>query len=358
MYLMRIIFCSNMKKSCNTHKVLVVGNYGYYSNELDGQTVKSRNIYDMLHRNNDNVSLFDTDSFKISKLKVFKLFKAVLFSKNIVIIPADNFLKNIFPFIFIISKILRKSIICIPVGGWWVWFLKDKKYLRFMLRHITAIMPQTQKDVEGLKQECGLDNVFYFPNFRLSDFVPSPTVREGIMKIVFFARINKRKGLDVVFYVADLLKKNNLSDRITIDFYGQVKEEDKEYFFSNVDKYNFVTYNGALDPKDINTTLAKYDVLLFPTRYINDEGFPGTILDGYMSGLPVVASNWCHSKEFVNDGFCGYICDINNLDEFYDKIIYLFEHPECLLQMKHNAFEESKKYSADNAYSIISSYIV
>lgn len=103
-----------MKKSCNTHKVLVVGNYGYYSNELDGQTVKSRNIYEMLHRNTNDVSYFDTDSFKISKLNIFKLFKAVIFSKNIVIIPAGNFLKNIFPFIFLISKMLRMNIICIP----------------------------------------------------------------------------------------------------------------------------------------------------------------------------------------------------------------------------------------------------
>lgn len=346
-----------MNKLFNKNRLLLIGNFGYCSDSLDGQTVKTRSIYELVHRNNVDVSYFDTDSFNISRWRVFSFISSIIVSKNIIIIPASRFIKTLFPLIFFIAKLFGKKILCIPVGGWWVWFLKDKRILCFMLRHINAILPQTPNDVEGLRREYGMNNVYYFPNFRITDFHPNPVVVKGVMKIVFFARINKMKGLDIVFYVAELLKNSNLQGKITIDFYGQIKEEDKSYFIDNVGKYEFVDYKGVLQPKEIHQTLSKYDVMLFPTKYLEDEGFPGTILDGYISGLPVIASNWCHSKDFVKDGLCGYICDINKPDEFYNKIIYLFENSDHLLRMKYNAYEESKQYSAENANKIISSFI-
>ena len=33
------------------NKILVFGNFGYLTNSLDGQTVKTRNIYDILKKN-------------------------------------------------------------------------------------------------------------------------------------------------------------------------------------------------------------------------------------------------------------------------------------------------------------------
>lgn len=222
-----------------------------------------------------------------------------------------------------------------------------------MLSKIKVILPQTKSEVEDLIEMYDFKNVYYFPNFRLSDFIPEISISEDVFKIVFFARIHKMKGLDVMFYIADKLQNNNLSNRIFIDFYGQINEDDNEYFIDNVAKFKNIEYKGVLKPNEIYETITNYDVLLFPTHYIDDEGFPGSILDGYMSGVPVIASNWNHSKEFVKDGYCGYICDINDWNQFYNKIIYLFKNKDKLLEMKNNAFLQSKNYSSENAYNSI-----
>lgn len=42
--------------------------------------------------------------------------------------------------------------------------------------------------------------------------------------------------------------------------------------------------------------------MLFPT-YWSGEGFPGVIIDAYIAGVPVIASDWNFNKEVVSDDF-------------------------------------------------------
>ena len=333
--------------------ILVIGYFGYSTNQLDGQTIKTRNIYKLLQDNNNNVDYYDTQSFQDSKLSLFSLIYKILHYKNIIIIPAGNALKFIFPFLFVISKLFFKNVVLIPVGGWLSWYIKKKKVLIYMLKNIKAVLPQTAYEVDNLIRLYNMNNVFYFPNFRLSNFTPSFEHKASGLKLVYFARIHKMKGLDVVFYIANRLIKENPNNNILIDFYGQINEPDKEFFLENVTRYNNVSYKGVLEPNEIYDKLSTYDVMLFPTRYIEEEGFPGSILDGYMSGVPVIASNWRHSKEFVKDGYSGFICDIENLESFYEKVILLYNSHDRLFEMKKHAFKESAKYSGKRAYETI-----
>lgn len=38
--------------------------------------------------------------------------------------------------------------------------------------------------------------------------------------------------------------------------------------------------------------------MLLPTHYYT-EGLPGSVLDAYMSGIPIIVSRWKHASEFV-----------------------------------------------------------
>lgn len=343
-----------MKKN----RILIVGYFGYKNNQLDGQTVKTRNVYDLLHERKKSVDFFDTQLVQSSKTSLLVLLWKLLGAKHIIIIPAGNMMKKLFPVVFVVSKLFRKIVIYIPVGGWLSWYIKDKRQIQYMLAHITVILPESDDEVMSLTNDYGFRHVDKFPNFRLSAFTPSfiKTDEDKTFKILFFARIHKMKGLDIMFYLAERIQVNRLQN-VTIDFYGPFNEEDRVGFLENVDKYDFVAYKGILQPECINQVVSQYDVMVFPTRWINDEGFPGSILDAYMSGVPVVASNWCHSKEFVNDGFSGYICDVNKPEEFYERLEKLKNDPVLLMQMKKNAFEESRKYSAERAFELINKYL-
>lgn len=331
------------------------GYFGYKSNQLDGQTVKTRNVYMMLKSRLGTTDYFDIQNLHYSKCSVFEMFQKLLKAGTVVIIPASNALKWIFPIVFVFSKICCKTIVFIPVGGWLSWFLKDRKILCRMVSKVNVVLPQTMDEVNALRKMYKWRNVEYFPNFRIAPAICLPPCQNDSLRLVFFARIHKMKGLDVVFYIANKLQQEAFD--ITIDFYGQINEPDRKYFEEELVKNPNTKYKGFLQPNQIYEELRRYDVLLFPTRYINDEGFPGTILDGYMSGIPVIASNWCHAHEFVNDGCCGFICDIKDLDSFYEKVIYLNEHRDVLMRMKENAYKESKKYSDEAAFNIMKNYL-
>lgn len=226
-----------------------------------------------------------------------------------------------------------------------------------MLKHLKGIFTETRLMHKSLLSDYGFDNVTVFPNFRFTTFIPTEYHEDGKLKLVFLARINKLKGLDVIFSLASVIKDKKLNHNISIDFYGPLYEPDKVYFFEEVNKYDFVTYNGELQPELINKTIEKYDAMLLPTHYYT-EGLPGSVLDAYMSGIPIIVSRWKHASEFVKNGETGFIIPFENgLNELISSVMFLYENPSALSDMKKNAYRASTIYHSESAWNIIHKYI-
>ncbi|MBP1629399.1 MAG: glycosyltransferase [Bacteroidetes bacterium] len=338
-------------------KILVVGYFGYKTNQLDGQTVKTRNIYELFLRQNQRVNYIDTQTLRSEGfISLFNSLKKIITCNIFIYLPAHNNLKYLFPLFFILSKCFRFKIIYIVVGGWLVEFISNKPLHRFFLKNIFQIFTENQLMNRQLSEKYKIFNSTKIPNFRYGDFIPKIKIlNEHKLKIVFMARINKKKGLDIVFSIADLILKNKYHNQISIDFYGPINQEDNEYFKSNLNKYDFICYNGVIQPDTIPNTLNNYDILLFPTHYYT-EGFPGSILDSYRAGIPVIVSKWKHADEFVIDGETGFIVPFdNNVDYIWSKIIFIYNNPRVLFEMKNKAYIESLKYTSEVAWEIISS---
>ena len=87
---------------------------------------------------------------------------------------------------------------------------------------------------------------------------------------------------------------------------------------------DYVKYEGELSPDQIQDRLSYYDVLLFPTTYYT-EGLPGTIIDAFSAGLPVIATNWKHAEELICNEKDGFIVPFSDgQDEFNDRIVFLY----------------------------------
>lgn len=340
------------------NRILVLGYFGHVTNQIDGQTLKTRNIYSTLKRHSGSEVLsFDSQTLQKSKWNIFVLLKLLIIANRVVVIPGRNMLKGILPILFVISRMKKSKIILITIGGWLSWYIDDKPVMKYILSKIDAIFPETMMQVEELRSRHGYEHIKYFPNYRTHNFAPVITAKHTPFKLVFCARIHKLKGLDIIFSVADHFAQNG-GNNIVIDFYGQINEPDRVYFESEVAKYNFVNYQGVLEQSEIYSTLSNYDVMLFPTRYLQNEGFPGSILDAYIAGIPVIASNWVHASEFIDNNNSGFICDINDIELFIAKINILRTDGEMLLRMKGQAYEISKKYSEDSAWKIIKQHVV
>jgi glycosyltransferase involved in cell wall biosynthesis len=340
--------------------ILVLGYFGYITNQIDGQTIKTRNMYELLKDKNEvlgPVAYFDTQQLQFNRLSLFKMVWQIITCKKLVYLPAHNNLKYIFPFIYFLCKLRGIEILYIVVGGWLAEYLKTKKIHVALLSNIRGIFPETEKLKHKLVQQYGFNNITVLPNFRIHSFTPSFKQDPNIFKIVFMARITRMKGIDVVFKLAERVERQKpLSPPIIIDFYGPVGKGEEKYFTMQLKKTKVVSYKGVLEPEKIYSTLDQYDCLVLPTRY-KSEGFPGTILDAYISGVPVIVSNYPNASEIVDAGKTGFIFEMGKEEDFFQYVDRLYRNREFLLQMKKNSYEKSKMYSPESTWGVIRDYI-
>lgn len=339
-------------------KICVLGAFGFNSPSYDGQTIKTINLLSLLKEKNEDVDFFDTQELKSNKLKVIDMFWKVITCNTLFYLPAQNNLQFLFPRLFWLTFIFGIKVHYFVVGGWLVEFLEDKPSHKRKLSKIAGIHCETNSMKDLLDASYGFTNVDVFPNFRINSFIPSFHHEEGKLKLVFMARVIKMKGLDSIFHLGDIILQKGMGDRIIIDFYGpqQNEDDDVNYFNQNIIKYSFMKYHGPLEPSDINSTLDKYDAMLLPTHFYT-EGLPGSILDAYISGIPVIVTKWKHATEFVENGVSGIIIPFeDDGSALANAVMELYDDTKLLSQMKINAHKRWYSYSAERAWELIKSY--
>jgi glycosyltransferase involved in cell wall biosynthesis len=304
------------------NKILIIGYFGYETNQLDGQTVKTRNVYELLKKHEKefgSVLYYDTQKFRYNKTSIIDLFRSVSKCNYLILIPARNNLTYLFPILFVLSKIFKYNIIHIGVGGWQKEYFEKHNIQRWMAKNIAANLLQNKLTVSDLKKKFGFNNAEVIPNYRIHNHLPnlSSNSDEDFLRIVFMSRINKKKGLNIIFKIAEYYTNIN-PQKITIDLYGPIETIDEDYFFEQIEKHSLTKYHGILQTENIYTTLENYDILILPTQYYT-EGFPGAILDAYIAGIPVLVSNWKHANEFVENGVSGFICEMNDVNQYAKK---------------------------------------
>lgn len=334
-----------------SNKILVLGYFGLISNQLDGQTVKTRELYQLLENERDyKLTYFDTEIFKTKPLKIFHLIFLLVRYSKIVYLPAHNNLKYIYPIIHLISLIRKTKIYYFVIGGWLPSFLKDKKYHKQILKRCKSILVETKRMKMELEDEFGFTNVTIFNNFRQKkyDFKSKRKRKLGDpLNLVFMSRINEGKGIEHIKELSKYIEENELN--ISIDFFGPIDVQIENDFNEYVSDFTFVEYLGILSPELIVKELSEYDVLILPTNYYT-EGLPGAIIDAYFANLPVIVSNWIHATEFVIEGKTGLIFEFKNTQAFIDKVIEVYNMKELdseniILHIEN----EKEKYTYETA---------
>lgn len=339
--------------------ILILGYLGFVTNQLDGQTIKTRSIYQLLEKNTaHSLDFFDTQTLHGNPLRIFQLVVKAAKARTVIMVPAHNNLKYFFSVLFILSRIFRFRILFIPVGGWLIEFLSDLPLHRKMLAKVEAIFPQTSLMKKQLEHDYGFRNVHVLPNFRHTTYEPPSSIRDdNTFRIVFFARINKRKGLDYMAHLANHIANTYPLGSVVIDFYGPIHEPSEAFFRNELLQHKFVAYKGVLEPSLVHETLGQYDVLVLPTHYYT-EGFPGSILDAYIASIPVIATQWKHANEFIDDQKNGFIIPFENSDrDLCDRIDYLYNHPHQLIEMKAEAALKASSFSPQAAYAVLAPFL-
>ena len=180
-----------------------------------------------------------------------------------------------------------------------------------------------------------------------------------------FSRVIKEKGITMA--IESIARINNMCDDLNfnnrneieiiakLDIYGPVGEDYKKEFFDLLEKYSkFVEYKGVVNPSDSAKIISQYYCLLFPTLFAT-EGIPGTIIDSYFAGTPIIASEWNSCYDILNND-CALIYDFQSYEKGLLECIIAFINMEekIYLRMTDNCFIESKKYEMENViYQLI-----
>jgi glycosyltransferase involved in cell wall biosynthesis len=338
-------------------KIGVCGNFNFNGDAIGGQTIRTRLIYSELSKVYGKNSLMVIDTSKWKRTFILIILRSIIMTircKNIVILPAHNGIKILVPLFVIFKKLFRKKLHYVVIGAWLADDLKENKLLTFFVKEIDYIYTQTQVLKDKLRNLNLRNKIIIFPNFRDKSYLNDTldyNYEEKSLKTCIISRINKMKGVsDAIEAISKLISDGY---KIQLDIYGPIEniytEEFEEKLYSQVD---FIKYKGQIPHDKIISVLRGYDILLFPTKYLN-EGFPGTIIDAYYAGVPVIASNWESSKEVIHDGKTGVIFNFDDKIDFIDKIKYLADNPKVLKEMKLECLKTSKLYTSQNLMRIL-----
>ena len=328
-------------------KIGVIGHFGGNRNFNDGQTVKTQCIYRELKKiyGKNNVSIVDTYNWKKNPMKLLiSSINVASTSTDIIVLPAHKGVKVFIPMFNILKYIFKFKLHYIAIGSWLPSLIKNDKSMRKALKKVDYIYLENEKSIDYLKR-MGLDNLFQMNNFKnlnLSDY--KYRYNSKIFRCCIFSRIEEKKGVsDAIDVIA---KINATSDiKVELNIYGKISENYNEKFKEKLFLYkSFVFYKGIIDfDKSVNT-IEKHDLLLFPTLYYT-EGIPGTIIDAFFAGVPILSSRWENYGELLEDGVTGLSYEMGNLEEFYEKLNYIIHNRNLLKKMRENCKKRAVKYT-------------
>ena len=335
-------------------KILICGHFNNWKESFDGQTIKTINIYNEIVKKYGKANVFISDTYFIKKKPFsffYNLFKNIKKVDNVIILPAQRGVKIIVPFLNFFNKKKKFKIHYVVIGGWLYSLIKDNKYLINEVKKIDYIYAETNKLISLLKK-LDLDNMYQMNNFKnLTISNKKYIIDKNIMKCCIFSRIEYLKGIGDAIDVVNAVNLNS-DKKIFLDIYGKVKDEYANDFFNLIKGNDYIKYKGVITPNDSVKTIENYNLLLFPTLYFT-EGIPGTIIDSYFAGVPVLSSKWESFDDVVIEGVTGISYTFKNISDFEGKLKDILKGNYNLLKMSSECKKFSYNYLPDISLKIL-----
>jgi glycosyltransferase involved in cell wall biosynthesis len=279
----------------------------------------------------------------LHRLNILIYLLKILFYYDRKIIISDR-AKSAFFVINILFKLHIKRDLYLWIVGNETLMIKKGKYKCNYLNQLKSIIVQSQYIADNIN-DLGLKNIRVVPNFKNIDYIPIiPTTTTSKIKFIFFSTIQKFKGVDIAIEAA---KQINIPD-FEIDFYGSLRSPYSEKFFNELNMPN-IKYKGFLNMQQNESydILAGYDVMLFPT-FFYDEGFPGVIIDAFIAGLPVIATNFQTNPSLIENGKNGLLFPTNNIEELKNAMSKFINKYYDLIEMRKYTQSLALEYDVNN----------
>lgn len=335
-------------------KIGIVGNFGNWKCKGDGQTIKTIELYDFLLKTyKDEVIYVDVDREIGIVTKIKKFFRVIKDSENVIVILSYRGYMVLLPIIQFFNIFYKKPLYDFVIGGSRYQLLKRHKLLLKLQKNITKIYVETNKLLNEYKK-IGINNCEVIPNFKKFEKIENINTqknRKDTQQIYTctFTRVHNDKGILDSINAVKLANKKLGKDLIKLDIYGAISYDYEEEFKKIRTNFpSYIKYKGMANSSEAIKILQQYDIMLFLTFHPG-EGFPGTIIDSFFSGLPIIATNWNSNGEIVEENITGNLVEVHDIEKVSDLIVKYYNEPDKLEFMSLNCIKKSKEYLPQTA---------
>lgn len=337
-------------------RILYIASINTNKEKFDGERIKSTLIYSSLKK------YYVVESVNLSNHKVLNTIKLIfkLFFKrkkySNIYISKDPRGANILLKILKLFNCPFEKIIYFEIGPFLYEMIQNHQIKCGFFEKTKYVVVETN----SLKDELvsiGFENVLIFPNFKplVNVDITYSSYPKNVLDLVYFSRIEEKKG---IYDLIDVLKQINKRGHclFNLDIYGRFQSpSEKKKLLEICD--DAIKYCGALDMGSIDSyyKISKYDLHVFPTKY--GEGFPGTLLDFFMAGVPTLSSTFARSSDILTDRDSILFKQGDNKD-LHDKLIFIYENQNILIGLKNETLNKKNEFSVERFEMFLNDYLV
>lgn len=359
LYLMqrRNIFCEVYLIMC---RVAVIGHFGIGLNLANGQTIKTKIVTEAVEKNiEEKVLIIDAHGgVKAICPVAIGCIRALRKSENIILMLTENGLKVSVPVLSLFNRLFNKRIHYVVIGGWLPKFLEKQKRLEKQLKNFYKIYVETNTMKNSLEAK-GFQNVVVMPNCKKLTILDEKNLvyqQEEPLKICTFSRVMKEKGIEVLTEVVKEINSNK--KHIELDIYGQVDSQQTAWFENLKNQFPEYIHYGGVVPFDKSVEILRnYFMLVFPTLFYT-EGVPGTIIDGYAAGIPVLAARWESFSDVIDENESGIGYKFGDKNALKETLLYCVDNIQKINNMKKYCLSKSEEFNIEQAMKILFSNLI
>ena len=338
--------------------IAVIGRMALGTTLLDGQTVKTNTLCEELRVRYPQREFVYVDMYQYKKRALPILLgtlKAFIRCRHIFVLLSRNGRRFFFPLLTGLNRIFRRRLYHDVIGGALPGEAAKSKSLQRQLNRFDVNWVEFSRMADELR-DAGVTNAEVLPNFkRLQILKPEDLTAYRQEPFVFsmFSRVTREKGMTAAAEAVSHVNQTLGRVAAIVNIYGPVEESYQEEFDRILkDHADCVRYLGCIPQDQSVAALRSSFMLLFPSVYPG-EGMPGTIIDAFSAGLPVIATDWHFNGELVKTGETGYCYDWQQPQLLAEHILHAVTHPEQVDAMRPVCLKEAEKYSPDTVMDLI-----
>ena len=215
------------------------------------------------------------------------------------------------------------------------------KWIKIYEKHIDLFhVPSRfmgEKFVKAGIDENKIRHIFY--TIEIDKFKPS---YENKDYFVYYGRLEGAKGLATLLRAMKSVKKSKLM------LIGEGDQRENLENFASENNLKNVHFTGYISGEKLKTTVAKSRFVIIPSECYDNS--PLVVYEAFSMGKPVIGSAMGGIPELINHGENGLHFEAGNHNQLAERINYLLDNPERILEYGKKAREKAEKEFAPDAH--------